>query len=138
MEEKNRQLDECSWNNLGYGRTVITVDILNCSRNSELARICKKIIRNPKFKLGQQKCKTNQKELQIRKTNGICKKSKCSQESESEKNIEWSDQSQSTSIDTKMPTVGSKNSSTFIIGVGSFPGINIFFFHVWQSPEAVN
>ena len=54
-EEVKRQLDEFSWKNLGYGRTDITVDLLNCSRNSELATICKKIIRNPNLKLWQQK-----------------------------------------------------------------------------------
>ena len=41
-EEVKRQLDEFSWKNLVYGHTDITVDLLNCSRNSELATICKK------------------------------------------------------------------------------------------------
>ena len=53
--EVKRQLNEFSRKNLGYERTDITVDLLNCSRNSELATICKKIIRNPKLKLWQQK-----------------------------------------------------------------------------------
>ena len=54
-EEVKRQLDEFNWKNLGYGRADITVDLLNCSRNPELATICKKIIINPKLKLWQQK-----------------------------------------------------------------------------------
>ena len=54
-EDVKRQLDEFNWKNLGYGRADITVDLLNCSRNPELATICKKIIRNPKLKLWQQK-----------------------------------------------------------------------------------
>ena len=60
--EVKRQLDEFSWKRLGYRRTDITVDLLNGSRNSELAKLCKTIIRNPKLKLWQQeKNETNQK-----------------------------------------------------------------------------
>ena len=55
VEDVKRQLDEFNRKNLGYGRADITVDLLNCSRNPELATICKEIIRNPKLKLWQQK-----------------------------------------------------------------------------------
>ena len=57
MKEKEvkRQLDEFSWKNLGHGCTDIAVDLLNCPRNSKLATICMKIIRNPKLKLWHQK-----------------------------------------------------------------------------------
>ena len=55
-----------------------------------------------------------------------CAKNKRSEESASEKNIEWSEQSQSNSMDTKMPTVGSKRNHHHIPGV-LFPVTNFLF-----------